>query len=125
MLARVVSSARRASTPANARLPIPPPLRSTKPGSPTATPTGSARSRPAATASPLVKLVAYSYLLDFDNSAANSTATYGGYATGTYTFDKEQKGTLSYRGEFAYYNGTDAPSAWDKQVFWAQVEFNY
>lgn len=54
------------------------------------------------TASPLLKLVGYSYLLDFDNSAPNATATYGGYATGTYTFDKESKGTLGYRGEFAW-----------------------
>ena len=58
------------------------------------------------TACPLAKIVGYAYLLDLKNErgagAANSCATYGGYLTGTWTFDKEHKGTLTYRGEFAW-----------------------
>lgn len=52
------------------------------------------------------KLVAYAYLLDFDHAAApirnNSSATYGGYAQGTWTWDKENNGKLNYRAEFAW-----------------------
>lgn len=58
------------------------------------------------TIAPLAKVVGYAYLLDLENTrgrnAANSCATYGGYLTGTWTFNKEHKGTVSYRGEFAY-----------------------
>lgn len=55
--------------------------------------------------SPLLKVTGYSYWLDLENvrggSTVNSCATYGGYVTGTWTFDPERKGTLAYRGEFA------------------------
>lgn len=48
------------------------------------------------------KFTGYSYLLDFDNSAANSTATYGGSISGAWTFDKDNKGKVNYKGEFAW-----------------------
>jgi len=48
------------------------------------------------------KIVGYTYLLDFDNSAANSTATYGASFAGNYVWDKEHGGKVNYRGEFAW-----------------------
>lgn len=57
-------------------------------------------------ACPMAKVTGYAYLLDLENerggSAVNSCATYGGFLTGMWTFDKEHKGTVSYRGEFAF-----------------------
>lgn len=47
------------------------------------------------------KITGYAYLMDFDNSPANSTATYGGSISGAWTFDKDNKGKLNYRGEVA------------------------
>jgi hypothetical protein len=76
--------------------------------------------------SPLVKLIAYSYLLDFDHSADNSTATYGGYATGSHTFDKESKGTLSYRGEFAWQTDyQDSPLDYATEYYLLDVGATY
>ena len=53
-----------------------------------------------------VKLVAYAYLLNFKHPAAairnNSSATYGGYAQGAWTWDQEKNAKLNYRGEFAW-----------------------
>jgi len=51
------------------------------------------------TGTPVGTLAAFAYLLDFDNAATNSTATYGGSISGTHAFDSTN---LSYRGEFAY-----------------------
>jgi hypothetical protein len=48
------------------------------------------------------QLVGYTYLLDFDNSPANSTATYGGFLAGRYVWDPDHGGRLNYRGEFAW-----------------------
>lgn len=52
------------------------------------------------------KLVAYAYLLNFEHTAPairnNSSATYGGYAQGTWTWDQEKNGKLNYRAEFAW-----------------------
>ena len=45
-------------------------------------------------------IAAYAYLLDFDTAPINSTATYGGYVTGTAPISDEV--SLGYRGEFAY-----------------------
>lgn len=45
------------------------------------------------------KIEAYSYLLDFENSAANSTETFGGRVKGAYPFSKKMK--LLYAGEYA------------------------
>lgn len=53
-------------------------------------------------ASPYAKFTGYSYLLDFDNSAANSTATYGGSISGAWNFDKDKGGKVNYKGEFAW-----------------------
>ncbi len=48
------------------------------------------------------KLTGYSYLLDFDNSPGNSTASCGGSFAGGYTFDKETNTRANYRAEFAW-----------------------
>jgi hypothetical protein len=57
------------------------------------------------TVSPLFKVAGYGYLLDLENerggSTVNSCATYGGFISGTWTFNQERKGSLAYRGEFA------------------------
>jgi hypothetical protein len=50
----------------------------------------------------LGKLTGYTYLLEFDNSPLNSTATYGGHFTGSHTWDKERNAKLNYRAEFAW-----------------------
>lgn len=46
------------------------------------------------------KLEGYAYLLDFDNSPANSSETFGGRVTGGYPMSKKWK--LLYAGEYAY-----------------------
>lgn len=48
------------------------------------------------------KVTAYAYLLEFDNSAANSSATYGMSLAGGYTFDKETNLKANYRAEYAF-----------------------
>lgn len=50
--------------------------------------------------SPYANVVGYAYLLDFDTAPVNSTATYGGYVTGTAPITDDV--SLTYRGEFAY-----------------------
>jgi hypothetical protein len=51
-------------------------------------------------ASPYANLTGYSYLLDFDTAPVNSSATYGGFVTGSAPINDDIK--LSYRGEFAW-----------------------
>jgi hypothetical protein len=51
---------------------------------------------------PYGKIAAYAYLLDFDNSAANSSATFGGYYAGDHTFDEETDTAINYRAEYAH-----------------------
>jgi hypothetical protein len=51
---------------------------------------------------PLGKLTGYAYLLDFDNSPDNSTATFGGQFAGAHTWDQERNGRINYRAEFAW-----------------------
>jgi hypothetical protein len=77
--------------------------------------------------SPLVKVVGYAYLLDLENvrggSTINSCATYGGYLTGTWTFDKERKGTLTYRGEFAVQSDyADSTVSYDTEYYLADLK---
>ncbi|MEW6302787.1 MAG: alginate export family protein [Verrucomicrobiota bacterium] len=48
------------------------------------------------------KIVAYSYLLAFENSAANSSQTWGLSFAGSYTFDKETNFKANYRAEYAH-----------------------
>jgi hypothetical protein len=72
--------------------------------------------------SPLFKLTGYGYLLDLQNArggnAANSCATAGGFVSGTWTFDKEQKGTLGYRGEFALQSDyADSPVDYETEYY--------
>lgn len=50
----------------------------------------------------LGKITAYSYLLDFENSPANSSATYGLSFVGGYTFDKDTNTKINYRAEYAH-----------------------
>jgi len=52
--------------------------------------------------SPLGTFTAYSYLLDFDNVPALSSATFGGSFVGAYTFDKDRGTKVSYRAEYAH-----------------------
>ena len=47
---------------------------------------------------PVGTLVGYVYLLDFDNAAANSTATYGGSLAGSVPLDENK---ITYRAEIA------------------------
>jgi hypothetical protein len=82
------------------------------------------------TISPLAKVVGYTYLLDLTNerggSTANSCATYGGYINGTWTFDKEHKGTLGYRGEFAYQTDyADSPFDYATEYYLADATATY
>lgn len=48
------------------------------------------------------KLTAYAYLLEFDNSPANSSATFGASLAGSHLFDKEKNLKASYRAEYAF-----------------------
>lgn len=82
------------------------------------------------TIAPLAKVVGYTYLLDLENesggSTINSCATYGGYLTGTWTFDKEQKGTVGYRGEYAYQTDyADSPVSYDAEYYLAELKTTY
>ncbi|HNQ74011.1 MAG TPA: hypothetical protein PKN95_10470 [Verrucomicrobiota bacterium] len=82
------------------------------------------------TLSPLAKLGAYTYLLDLKNerggSAINSCASYGGFLTGTWTFDTEAKGTLGYRGEFAWQTDyADSPVDYDTQYYLGELKATY
>ena len=51
-------------------------------------------------ASPAATVTGYAYLLDFENAAANSSATFGASVTGTPALNETLK--LSYRGEYAW-----------------------
>jgi hypothetical protein len=82
------------------------------------------------TIAPLAKAVGYAYLLDLKNerggAAANSCATYGGYLTGTYTFDKEHKGTVSYRGEFAWQSDyADSLLSYETEYYLGELKATY
>lgn len=82
------------------------------------------------TIAPLAKVVGYAYLLDLENtrggSAANSCATYGGYLTGTWTFDKEHKGTVTYRGEFAWQSDyADSLLNYDTEYYLGELKATY
>jgi len=82
------------------------------------------------TLNPLFKVVGYTYLLDLVNerggNAANSCATYGGYVTGTWTFDKEHKGTLSYRAEFALQTEyADSPLNYETEYYLGEVKATF
>lgn len=52
------------------------------------------------TVNPYLKLTGYSYLLDLENSPANSSATYGGAVSGAWSFAEGWR--LNYGGEFAW-----------------------
>ncbi len=52
-------------------------------------------------ATPAITVTGYIYLLDFDNSPANSSATYGIRATGSHVFDESAGSALSYKLEYA------------------------
>lgn len=51
---------------------------------------------------PYATLTAYSFLLDFDNAAASSSASYGMSLSGDYPIDKEQGAKLIYRAQYAF-----------------------
>jgi len=51
---------------------------------------------------PTIVVTGYSFLLDFDNAAANSSATYGLSVVGSHVFDEQKGAKLTYRLEYAY-----------------------
>lgn len=51
---------------------------------------------------PWLRWTTYAYLLDFANSPANSTATYGGSLSGTWTLDADAGFRVHYGTEFAW-----------------------
>lgn len=82
------------------------------------------------TVAPLAKVVGYAYLLDLKNerggSAVNSCATYGGYLTGTWTFDQEHQGAVSYRGEFAWQTDyADNPADYETAYYLGELKATY
>jgi hypothetical protein len=85
------------------------------------------------TYSPLFKVVGYGYLLDLKTergaapgNAANSSATYGAYVSGVYTFDKASKGTVSYRAEYAYQSDyADSALNYDTSYYLADLGATY
>ncbi len=82
------------------------------------------------TIAPLAKIVGYSYLLDLKNerggNASNSSATYGGFLTGTWTFDEAAKGTLGYRGEFAWQTDyADNPADYETEYYLGELKATY
>lgn len=82
------------------------------------------------TISPLAKIVGYSYLLDLKNerggNASSSSATYGGFLTGTWTFDETAKGTLGYRGEFAWQTDyADNPANYETAYYLGELKATY
>lgn len=84
------------------------------------------------TVSPLLKVTGYAYVLDLKNErplagvANNSCATYGGFLTGTWTFDQEHKGTLSYRGEFAWQTDyADSTLDYETEYYLGELKATY
>jgi hypothetical protein len=51
---------------------------------------------------PWGSLTAYAYLLAFDNSPANSSATFGGHFSGSHAFHQESNTRILYRAEYAH-----------------------
>jgi len=71
---------------------------------------------------PYAKVAGYAYLLDLDNSPANSSASFGVYVDGGYTFDKEANAKINYHVEYAYQTDyADQPIDYDAHYFRVQL----
>ncbi|MCB1128314.1 MAG: alginate export family protein, partial [Verrucomicrobiae bacterium] len=69
------------------------------------------------------QLGAYAYLLDFDNSPANSSQTFGGRLTGKW--HPHEDWTLAYRGEFAWQSGAgNNPVDYDAPFYRVDLQAN-
>ena len=66
----------------------------------------------------LGKVTGYAYLLDFDNSAANSSDTFGLSFVGKHVFDAKLPGSLAYRGEYAHQrDAADNPAKYSADYY--------
>ena len=78
------------------------------------------------TGCPYAKLSAYTYLLDVQNAAANSSATYGLSLSGAYTFDKDKNAKVSYRAEYAHQTDyRNQPLNYDANYYLVEVGGDY
>ena len=70
------------------------------------------------------KLEGYAYLLDFDNSPANSSETFGGRVTGGYPVSQKMK--LLYAGEYAYQDDYGSnPASFDENYYLGEVGIKF
>jgi hypothetical protein len=81
-------------------------------------------------AAPGITVTGYAYLLDFENSLPNSSATYGVSVVGARTLDKDSGARLSWRAEYAHQTDyADQPLDYSADYYvvelgYAQKKFN-